>query len=340
MGKVTIEDVARHAGVSPATVSRTLNRPELVVPEVQDRIRRSMTELRYQPNRHARALGGLQTRTVGLLFFQDLWDLVVNPFWAAATSTVYDHLLERDFDCNLIALGPAIMAQPRFSTTEGYDQFFRTRNVDGFLLVGAVPPREQEYFAHSDIPAVMWGSPSEGSTDLLHCDSDNAAGAAAAVDHLVARGRRRIGMILGDMSLVAAQHRRDGFVGALESHGLPVDPRQIVEGDFSRASGAAAMGQLLDRDTGIDAVFAANDEMAVGAIMAIRERGLRVPDDIAVVGFDNATLPEGQPLVLTSVSPAYDLIGAELVAALEDRITGRPHESTLIPTHLVVGETS
>ncbi len=339
MGKVTIADVAKLAGVSPATVSRTINRPELVVADVQARIVRAMSDLDYQPNRHARAMGGVQSRTVGLLFFRDLWDLVVNPFWAMATSTVYNSLLAREIDCNLISLG-GTAASERFRSAEAYEVFFRTRNVDGFLLVGPVSREHEEFFSRSEIPAVMWGRPTSTESRLLYVDSDNVAGAASAIDHLVQRGKRVIGTITGDMQIISARDRYEGYVWALGRHGQRLDPSLVESGDFSRSSGAAAMLRLLEARPDIDAVFVANDEMAIGAWEIINASGRRVPEDVAIVGFDNATLPEWRDISLTSVSPSYEAIGESLVAGLAQLMAGEPAESRLIETRLVLGQTS
>jgi LacI family transcriptional regulator len=320
-------------------VSRTINRPELVVADVQARILRAMSELDYQPNRHARAMGGVQSRTVGLLFFRDLWDLVVNPFWATATSTVYNSLLSREIDCNLISLGGSA-ARERFRSAEAYEVFFRTRNVDGFLLVGPVSREHEEFFSRSEIPAVMWGRPTNTESRLLHFDSDNVSGAASAIDHLVERGRRVIGTITGDMSIISARDRYEGYVWGLGRHSLRLDPSLVEAGDFSRSSGANAMLKLLHAHPELDAVFVANDEMAIGAWEVANASGRRVPEDVAIVGFDNASLPEWRDISLTSVSPSYEAIGDALVVGLTALMAGEPAESGLIATHLVLGQTS
>lgn len=299
-----------------------------------------MSDLDFQPNRHARALGGMTSKTVGLLFFKDLWDLVVNPFWGMATSTVYQHLLRRDLDCNLISLGEAVASNERFQTAAQFEQFFRTRNVDGFLLVGPVSEQHEEFFARSEIPSVMWGRPSMEGSALVYCDSDNAAGAALAVDHLVERGRRTIGSIVGDLELASARDRYDGFVSAMARHGRPVSDSLLARGDFSRQSGVEAMNALLDHNPDLDGVFAANDEMAVGALQALSARGKSVPSDVSLVGFDNATLLDWQNPRLTSISPSYDKIGEELVTGLLNLMNGQAHSSRLIETSLVNGQTT
>jgi len=338
--KVTMSEVAERARVSKATVSRVLNRPQIVAEDVQERVHRAMTELSYQPNRHARALGGIHRKTVGLLFFKDLWDLVLNPFWGMATSTVYERLLDSDMDCNLIALGESITAKERFSSTDRYEQFLGSRNVDGFLVIGHMQPEYENYFASGEVPAVLWGRPAAPTSRLAYADSNHEDGAVSGVTHLIERGRRTIATITGDMSTAPARDRYEGYARALRENGIDLRWSLIANGDFTRASGAEAMRSLLDSGAEIDGLFAANDEMALGAMDVLSARGLSVPGDISVVGFDNVTLPQRTGLKLTSVSHSYDELGAALVEGLAARMHGEAHTSRLIPTRLVLGDTT
>ncbi|MHC3000491.1 LacI family DNA-binding transcriptional regulator [Microbacterium sp. HJ5] len=338
--KVTISDVARLADVSKATVSRVLNRPEIVAPEVQARIRQAMAELNYAPNRHARALSGVRTKTVGLLFFRDLWDLVLNPFWGMATSTVYEHLLANELDCNLIALGHSITSRERFTTPDRYRRFFATRNVDGFLVVGHMSTDQERYLTESELPAVIWGRPELPDSPLTYVDSDHRAGAALAVDHLASRGRRHIATITGDLALAPARDRLDGYTRAMAQAQLAQHQSLVAHGDFTRRSGADAMNWLLNRNNDLDAVFAANDEMAIGALEVLDQRGYSVPGQIAVVGFDNVALPQQRTQRLTTIGHDYNQIGAQLVAGLLDRMQGLPHQPSVISPVLIPGDTA
>lgn len=338
--KITISDVATRANVSKATVSRVLNRPEIVAPEVTARVHQAMRDLDYQPNRHARALSGIDTKTVGLLFFNDLWDLVLNPFWGMATSTVYDHLLANDLDCNLIALGKSITSSDRLSTPERYREFLRTRNVDGFFVVGNVDPDQECHLASSATPVVMWGKPAFADSPLTFVDTDHARGATMAVDYLADAGRTRIATITGDLSVAAARDRFAGYQDALARHHLEANSDLTAAGDFGRESGAVAMRDLLDRGVAIDAVFAANDEMALGALDVLDARGISVPEEIAIVGFDNVTLERPVQRRLTSIRHQYDVIGTMLVTALVARMHGGYVASSLVPPVLIAGDTA
>lgn len=338
--KVTISDVARRADVSKATVSRVLNRPEIVAPEVQARIREAMAELNYAPNRHARALSGVRTKTVGLLFFRDLWDLVLNPFWGMATSTVYDHLLAHELDCNLIALGENITSRERFTTADSYRRFLATRNVDGFLVVGHMREDQERYLTESELPAVVWGRPQLPDSPLTYVDSDHRAGAALAVAHLAATGRRSIATITGDLDLAPARDRLEGYTQGMTAAQLPLHQSLVARGDFSRRSGAEAMNWLLNRNDKLDAVFAANDEMAIGALEVLDQRGFSVPGQVAVIGFDNVALPQQRTQRLTTIGHDYDAIGSQLVDGLLDRMQGLLHQPAIVAPRLVPGDTA
>jgi DNA-binding LacI/PurR family transcriptional regulator len=334
-GRAKIEDVARHAGVSKATVSRVLNRPELVSAATVKRVRRAMEQLEFTPNRHARALNGFRNPTVGLLFFEELRDLFVNPFWGAAAATVYESLAARGIDCSVIALGSAGYGAERFSSHSSFEQFLQTRNVDGFVLVGNVGADQEADLASMETPVAMWGRPSVPGSTLTYVDSDNLSGSTEAVRHLLGLGRRRVGLITGGPRLVASRDRRDGYLRALSDQGLPVVDTLVVDGDFTSASGRRAMAELLDADPGLDAVFASNDEMAIGALGLLRDRGMTVPDDIAIIGFDNTAAASAPDVNLTTMSHAYAEVGSALVEAVVRGMAGEKPSSRLIATSLV-----
>jgi DNA-binding LacI/PurR family transcriptional regulator len=334
-------DVAARAGVSKASVSRALNQPELVGDDVRRRVARAMTDLNYQVNRHARALNGSPTKTVGLLLFEDLSSIVLNPFWGVATSAVYNQLVDSGLDCNLIAIRDGWLESERFPTPDAYRQFLRTRNVDGFLVVGLLLPEFEMYLGDSGIPTVVWGTPSRHSDDITYVDVNHKLGAVSAVDHLFARGCQRVATITGDSSAsMAARLRYDGYLEALVTRGQRTDLRLVAHGDFKREAGSRAMKELLSRAPDVDGVFAANDEMALGAIDAILDANLRVPQDIAVVGFDNAAVLTPRTLKLTSIEQPFEAISATLVTALHDRMRGARAKSAVLPAELVLGDTA
>jgi DNA-binding LacI/PurR family transcriptional regulator len=337
---VTIADVATRANVSKATVSRVLNRPEIVSEETITRVQTAMETLRFRPNRHARALNGFRNKTVGLLFFDEMRALFQNSFWGEATSTVYEHLFQAGFECNLIALGERAATGERFRSGDEFVEFLDTRSVDGFVLVGNVSASHEELLARSETRSVMWGQPSNRSLGIPYVDSDSVEGAAAAVRYLADSGRTTIATITAPMSLSAGRDRYEGYRQGLAEVGRSPQDDLIAHGDFTETSGHAAMESLLTQNALIDAVFVANDEMALGAIQLIRDRGLRVPQDIAVVGYDNSPQAELAEVRLTTVAPPYNEIGAELVSALTRAMSGEAAVSRLFKPTLTLRDSA
>lgn len=337
---MTIADVALRANVSEATVSRVLNRPEIVADATVQRVRQAMQDLRFRPNRYARALNGFRSKTVGLLFFDEMRELFQNAFWGEATSTVYEHFVGAGFECSLIALGEQAATGDRFGSGDEFVEFLDTRSVDGFVLVGNVSPAYEALFALSETRSVMWGRPSDPTLEIPYVDSDSVAGAAAAVRYLAGKGRKAIATITAPMHLSTGRDRYRGYVEGLSSVDHPVRDSLVAHSEFRASGGSAAMASLLAAGVTIDAVFAASDEIAVGAIQAIRDRGLRVPGDIAVVGFDNSPHAAVGEVRLTTVAHPYEEIGAELVRALTRTMKGEPPSSRLFTPSLVVRESA
>lgn len=337
---VTIADVAARASVSEATVSRVLNRPEIVSELTITRVRAAMEALKFRPNRYARALNGFRNKTVGLLFFDEMRELFRNPFWGEATSTVYEQLFQAGFECSLIALGEHATAGERFRSGDDFVEFLDSRSVDGFVLVGNVSAAHEELVLCSQTSSVMWGRPRNPSLGIASVDSDGVEGAALAVQYLSEIGRRSIATITATMETSAGRDRFDGYVRGLDSAGRSPRADLIAHGDFSAGSGRAAMAALLATGEPIDAVFVASDEMALGAIQLLQDRGLRVPEDIAVVGFDNSPHVGGGRVRLTTVAPPYAAIGAELVAALVRTMDGEAAGSRLLTPSLILRESA
>jgi DNA-binding LacI/PurR family transcriptional regulator len=174
------------------------------------------------------------------------------------------------------------------------------------------------------------------STDFV--DVDNLQGSQLAVAHLAGLGRRHVATIAGPADMVAGHSRFEGYVAGLVAADLPMDDRLVVRGDFTQVSGERSMRALLARDVEVDAVFCANDLMAVGALSALRDAGLRVPEDVALVGFDDAPIARSTQPKLTTVHQSPEEMGREMVAMLLDatRTPGVAQPGRMLPTHLVV----
>lgn len=331
----TIAQVAAKAGVSQATVSRVLNQPEIVKPELIAKVNRAIKDLDYRPNRHARALGGYSTSTVGLILFDELKMFFSNPFWGTAMNAIYDSLLKNNLECNLIAQSSKLPTLAHTADVDSYSEFLRTRNVDGFIVVGHPSIDNEESFEKCNIPVVMWGRPLSKKSKLTFIESDNYAGAVLAMEHLIKKKRKHIAIIAGRRDAPVTADRLHGYVDTLKKNRLPFDDSLVVHGDFSRNSGREAMRTLLGRNKAIDAVFASNDEMALGALEVLKEKKIDVPGKISVIGYDNVDADDEAHKFLSTVSMDFNQIGTDIVAALVMRMSGQAYKSHLVPCTLV-----
>ncbi|WP_368497803.1 LacI family DNA-binding transcriptional regulator [Herbiconiux sp. A18JL235] len=333
-GVPTLEMVAAVAGVSRATVSRVVNGSTSVAPEAAAAVHAAVAELNYVPNRVARSLASRRTDVIALIVPESTSTVFADPFFAPVVRGVARALSDTDYTLNLL-----IASEARPEKTRRY---LLGGNVDGALVVSH-HAEDHSYVGLGDsLPIVFGGRPVNPElADAHYVDVDNQASARLATSHLVDIGRHRIAHIAGRQDMPAGIDRLTGWRSVVTGDSAP-RPDELVEfGDFTQESGAVAMQRLLDRATGgplaFDAVFVANDQMAAGAIRVLHERGLSVPGDVAVVGYDDDTFASTLTPPLTTVhQPSADL-GARMAEVLVARLAGRnPPRHTLIPTHLVV----
>ncbi|WP_431929711.1 GH1 family beta-glucosidase [Nonomuraea jabiensis] len=321
----TLETVAARSGVSRATVSRVVNGEASVSPEVRTAVMRAVKELGYVPNAAARSLVTRRTNAIALV-------LSVPRQGDALTVAVVQYVTSM-----LEGAGKQITLMLA-DTAESHRRIVQqaeARLVDGVVLL---PPDRgdtlAERLSRTDVPIVLLGKPAVASL-VPYVDVDNAGGAAAATEHLLASGRRRIGMICGPMDLVAVQDRLAGHRAALQRVGAqPL----LALADLTRASGAAAARQLLGDEPALDAVFAATDQLAIGALQAARELGRRVPEDLAIVGFDDIDAASATTPGLTTVRVPLAEQALAVARLLLSRLEGRHTTSVVLPTRLVIRE--
>jgi DNA-binding LacI/PurR family transcriptional regulator len=326
----TLETVAALAGVSRATASRVVNNLDRVAPHVVESVNAAIKELGYVPNHAARSLARRRTAVVAVVIPEPTERLFADPFFAAVVQGAAAHLAATDYTLNL-AIGSNESEKSRRYLTGG--------NVDGVLVVSQHEGDLPLTRLGLTVPIVFAGRPAVDFGESGHfVDVDNRGAAAAAVRHLIARGRTRIATIAGAQDLAAGRDRLAGWRDALTEAGLSAE--RVVIGDFSPESGTVAVEELLT-GPGFDAVFAANDQMAFGAISALARAGRTVPDDIAVVGFDDDHFSRAaRPTITTVHQPAQEM-GRVMAGHLLALLRGEPVERvTLLPTHLVVRESS
>ena len=304
----TIKDVAREASVSIATVSRVFNDVGVVREETALRIRAVAANLRYAPHGGARSLITNRTNTLGVLLpdlYGEFFSELIHGIDLTARRSGYHILVSRSWE----------------GRTEIEEAMRAMRGrVDGLLLMSPHIDEEALMNVPATLPVVLLCSEAKGQS-LSSVTIQNSRGARDMVGHLIATGHRRIAIIRGSAGNFDAAERTKGYRAALREGGLETNPEFECDGDFTEAGGYAAALELISRDPRPTAIFAANDSMAIGALSALRESGVRVPEDIAVAGFDDIPLARYMDPPLSSVHVPISDLGARGVEILLDAIT-------------------
>jgi DNA-binding LacI/PurR family transcriptional regulator len=328
----TLEEVAARAGVGRGTASRAINGGEKVSERARQAVELAIAELGYVPNAAARALVTRRTDAVALVIAESEERVFGEPFFAGVVRGIGSALGAADRQLVLL------LAQAS-ERSEKLDRYLTRQHVDGVLLLSLHDDDElPDRIRGQGVPVVVGGGARSGG----FVDVDNLQGAMLAVEHLVERGRERIATIAGPADMVAGRARFEGYVAGLASADRRLDERLVVRGDFGQQSGYDGMRTLLRREPAIDAVFCATDLMAVGALQALREVGRRVPEDVAVVGFEDAPIAVSAHPPLTTVHQSPEEMGREMVALLLETMAApdvdRP--GRILSTRLVVRASS
>lgn len=307
----TMQDVAEKAEVSTTTVSHVINGTRYVSPEVTDRVRSAMDELNYQPDAIARSLRRRETMTLGLII-----PTTTIPFFAAVAHSIEKAASAADY--NIILCHSNWELQRDLQHLEN----LQARRVDGLVCISA--EMEAEHITpvvEAGTPVVMFERSIPG-TSLDAVGLDNFKGAYMAVEHLLELGHRRIGIIQGLPTSTLSTERLKASRQALEDWGVEHDPALEQPGDFLEQTGCDGAQELLKLDEPPTAIFAFNDMMAIGALQVLHEHGMRVPQDVAVIGFDGISLTKYMSPPLTTIAQPVDELGQRAVSMLIDRIKG------------------
>jgi len=327
----TLDEVAERAGVSRSAASRAINKAPHVSRAARDAVERAVKEMGYLPNRTARALATQQTGIVALAVSHDDPELFADPFFAQVIVGVSAALEETDLHL-LLCLASSGRGRSRLTN------LLHTRGVDGIMLMALKGDDPlTRIVRRAGLPAVYGGRPLNIEPQW-YVDSDNLGGARLATEHLIGLGRTRIVTIAGEMLTDVGRARHRGFHEAMIMAGLT--PHGMVEGDFTEAGGGAAMKTLLDSHPDLDAVFAASDNMAAGALRVLGDAGRSVPDDVAVVGFDDLGIAELTDPPLTTVHQSIQALGKEMTRMLISLIAGQQPTSIILPTRLVLRDSA
>ncbi len=331
---LTIEDIASLAQVSRSTVSRVLNQHPGVKPAIRARVQQVIRDQNYAPKAAARSLASSRADTIGLLIPRSAAESLGDPFIASMIRSVFEAAAQQRYFAMLAMLTADMEAG-------FYHRMLRSRPFDGVIVLSSdIDDPILPLLIKDAGPMVVIGR-HPFFVDIVSVDVENREGAHEAVAHLIGLGHQRIGLINGKLQMESAQARRDGYKQALLEAGIPIDPDLMVEGFYSDTASYEAMVQLLGLPERPTAVFAASDAMAVGALRAIRDRGLRVPDEIALVGYDDLPLVQHINPPLTSVQQPIGEMAAHAVRLLIEQIRGQsPVTSVRLPARLVMRDSS
>lgn len=304
-----ISDIARLAGVSKSTVSRALNNSPLIGQETRERIQALAKQYEFKINVPARRLSLKQSNTIAFVTHAYHKDFsVADLFGLEIMGGISQGLYAHGYDLLVVHVNP--------QETEWAHQYLDTGRVDGFILMTST---RKQYHIHAllemDAPFIVWGAP---PSDGQYCSvtGDDLKGGRIATEYLIGAGRKRIAFIGGPQDEMEVQHRFEGYQDALLASNRTVDPALVAYGDYSNTSGATAMEQLLNNAPNLDAVFVNSDLMAIAAMDVIRDHGHRVPEDVAVIGYDDLSIAEHSNPPLTTIRQNVPLAGRMLAENL------------------------
>ncbi len=333
-GPATLEQVAHLANVSRATVSRVVNGDRRVGEPSRIAVEAAVRQLGYIPNRAARSLVTRRSQSIAVVIPEPTGQVFGDPFFPRVLRGISDALAEEELQLVLV------MPQGR-ADEQRVERYLAAGHSDGVLLVSlhGSDPLPQD-LQRRGIPVVVGGRPP--GSGITYVDVDNRGGAGAAVRHLVDLGRRRIATIAGPQDMPPGADRLAGYHETLAAGGSSADDRLIEVADFTLEGGRAAMERLLDHAPDLDAVFAASDLMALGAIGVLEASGRSIPDDVALIGFDDSPLAASALPPLSSVRQPIEEMGREMTRLLihSVRHAGDPPRRVILDTDLVVRRSS
>lgn len=331
--KATSFDIAHHAGVSQSTVSRALRDSPLVNQETRDKIKAIAQELNYKVDKNASNLRQQQSRTLALLLFEDPTtdDSLINPFFLSMLGSITRASAQAGYD---------LLVSFQNLSDDWHADYEDTNKADGIILLGYgdyVDYRDKlSKLEEQETHFIRWGAQDEAHPGIsIGCD--NFQGGFDITEHLLTQGHKRFAFLGGaDTRAPEFMARYQGHCKALQNHHLSQDNTRQVDAISTEASGYTALESLLDSIGDIDAIFCASDLIAVGAMQAMHDNGIRIPEDIAIVGYDNIPVSRFTNPALTTVAQNTTLAGEALVENLLRQINGDEPEAQLMPVELVI----
>jgi DNA-binding LacI/PurR family transcriptional regulator len=323
----TIRDVARIAGVSVATVSRYINQTAIIAEETGRHVQAAMDELSFTPHPVARNLATQRTNTIGLLLSD-----IGGEFYTPLLRGIEAVSSEAGFDLLIHSTNTSHTAKaPRRALNE--------YNTDGLLIfIDALDSTELTRLSQIGFPLVLMHQSPPDHLNIPFVTIENRRGAQQAVEHLIeVHGRKRIAFLRGPEGNEDSEEREQGYLQALKAHGLPLDPTLVVRGEFETAQAYAVVQQLISQGATFDAVYTGDDDSAIGVIQALKEAGLRVPEDVAIAGFDDSLFARILTPPLTTVRAPIEQVGREAAQQLVRLMREEPADMrTVLPTEMII----
>lgn len=331
--KITMGELARLAGVDISTVSRALNGSPLVKANTREQILKIANETGYVINASARNLRRQSSQTIGIVIPMELasGQQMSDPFFLEMVGAVSIAAAKRNYDL--------IVNIPQDPTQIAERRLLQTGRADGLIVIGqagrskrlkAIGPLAQN--------VVVWGGQVE-DTNYTLVGSDNVEGGRLAVQHLFDQGRRRV-LFLGDINLPEVKLRYDGLAKVYQANGLSHDPELLLKASFGNHDTFRLIVDYIDQNESFDAIFAASDVLAMAAIHALKSKRLTIPEDVAVVGYDNIGQSSMMTPSLTTIDQNISLGGEMMVELLLAKLDGKEVQSQLTPTKLVIRNSS
>ena len=331
--EVTIDQVAKAAKVSPATVSRVLNGTAKVSPEKEKAVRKAVAKYNFTPNATARRLAGGRSGLIALLMEESSEEFFLNPFWGEVVQGFSTAITDA-------GLHPLLLIRPKSGTEDTLFSTLQAGQMDGLAIFSWHRPLKSFEKMLDPKMAVVFGGDLGGSKKYPFVDVDNVKGGYLATKHLIDSGCRNIVTITGDLKLQSGRDRLDGYEKAISGAGLKLRDELVIHGDYTQSKAEELTRQLVKKKTKFDGVFAGNDLSAVGVINVLLQNGISVPGKVRVVGFDDSPIAnKNQPSITTIRQPIREL-GAQVAESLLAILDGQEVEDKVLDVKLIKRESS
>ncbi|TJX67813.1 LacI family transcriptional regulator [Soehngenia saccharolytica] len=333
--RTTIKDVAKMANVSPSTVSRVISNSPRISEETAKRVKHCMKELGYYPNAIARSLANSVSNTIGLIMPIRPGETLLNPFFQEALRGIVRGATAYSYDVLLATF------QGGEDEIDSMKKLISASKIDGVILMTSrVNDKAIKYLKEIDFPFCVIGSPLEEGEIFNHVDNDNITASYELTNHLIKEGKKKISIIAGDKNMIATVHRIKGYEKALNEVNYKVDENLIYIGDFDEKTGYTYAKYLFDNKINPDAILATDDLVVFGVVRYLLERGIEIPDEVAVASFNNSILSRQFQIPITSVDIHADTLGEEAVKLLLENIEGGNIKKIIVPHTIHIRKSS